>query len=345
MPDAQRVDRIVDAGMAAKHIPALQIAIAENGRIVYSKAFGTIDLENDVPATPQSLFRTGSLAKPLTAVAALTLADAGRLDLDAPVRKYCPRFPVKPWPITTRELLSHTSGIRHYRGNEIDDTRHYASMADGFSIFAGDPLLFEPGTEFGYSTYGYTVLGCVIEGASGTAYFSYLRQHVLRPAGMSHTEVDNVFDLVPHRAHGYQYVDGQVKNAGLMDSSYKIPGGGLDTTADDLVRLADALMDHRILKPATIASMWTPFKLASGQAADAGAHAHSAYGLGWELTTSNGHAIVWHMGDQQGCSTAFALLPERHFAIAILTNMEDARPIDLVNQILTLYSGQTTASP
>ncbi|GGA08685.1 serine hydrolase domain-containing protein [Dyella caseinilytica] len=343
--DTKRVDQIVTAAMTAKHIPALQIAITENGQIVYSKAFGTIDLENDVPATPQSLFRTGSLAKPLTAVAALSLADAGKLDLDAPIQKYCPRFPLKPWPVTTRELLSHTSGIRHYRDDEIDSTQHYASITDGFSIFASDPLLFKPGTKYTYSTYGYSVAGCVIEGAARTSYFSYLQQHVLQPAGMSHTAIDNTFDIVPHRAHGYQYVDGQVKNAGLMDSSYKIPGGGLDTTAEDLARLTSALMDHRILKPDTIASMWTPFKLASGQAAGIGVEPNAAYGLGWELTASNGHTIAWHTGSQQGCNDALALLPDRRFAIAVLTNMEDSHPIGIVNQVLTMFSGQTTAAP
>jgi serine beta-lactamase-like protein LACTB, mitochondrial len=343
--DTARVDQWVAAAMSAKHIPALQIAIVEDGRIVYSKALGKIDLENDVSATPQSLFRTGSLAKPVTAVAALALADAGKLDLDAPVQKYCPSFPAKPWPVTTRELLSHTSGIRHYKDGEIDSTRHYNTMSDGFAIFAGDPLLFEPGTQYTYSTYGYTVLGCVIEGAAGESYFSYLQHHVLQPAGMQHTAIDDAFNIVPHRAHGYQYVDGKVQNAGLMDSSYKIPGGGLDTTADDLVKLSAALMNNDLLKPHTIEAMWAPFKLRSGQPARTGVVRKASYGLGWELTTSKGHKIVWHTGNQQGCSNALALLPDKHFAVAILTNMEGSDPIDIVDQILAAYNGVTTARP
>ncbi len=250
--DTSRVDQIVAADMAEKHTPAVEIAIARDGRVVYSRPFGIVDLENDLHATTETLFRTGSIAKPITAVAALTLVDAGKLDLDAPVQTYCPSFPLKPWSITTRELLSHTSGIRHYREGEVESTRHYQSMSDGFAIFAGDPLLFEPGTNYSYSTYGYTVVGCVIEGASHQNYFDYLRQHVLEPAGMAHTAVDDVFEIVPHRARGYQKVDDHLKNAGLMDSSYKIPGGGLDTTAEDLVRLGSALMNANILKPATI---------------------------------------------------------------------------------------------
>jgi CubicO group peptidase (beta-lactamase class C family) len=338
------VDQIVAADMAEKHTPAVEIAIARDGRVVYSKAFGIVDLENDLHATTETLFRTGSIAKPITAVAALTLVDAGKLDLDAPVQTYCPSFPLKPWSITTRELLSHTSGIRHYREGEVESTRHYQSMSDGFAIFAGDPLLFEPGTNYSYSTYGYTVVGCVIEGASHQNYFDYLRQHVLEPAGMAHTAVDDVFEIVPHRARGYQKVDDHLKNAGLMDSSYKIPGGGLDTTAEDLVRLGSALMNANILKPATIAEMWTPFRPRSTALAP-GVEAKFTYGLGWEIALSNGHKIASHTGSQQGCNTAMALVPDEHFAVAVMTNMEGSSPIDIVNKVLESFAGVPAARP
>ena len=259
-----KVDQVVTAAMHQQQIPAMTVAAAMADRIVYSRAFGTADLENAVPATTETLVRTGSIAKPISAAAAMTLVDSGKLDLDAPVQKYCSPFPLKQWPITTRELLSHTSGIRHYREGEIESTRHYKWMSDGFAIFANDPLLFEPGTAFSYSTYGYTVVGCVIEGASGERFEDYVAERVLKPAGMTHTFVDDVFEIVPHRARGYQKVNGQVKNAGLMDSSYKIPGGGYATTAEDLVHLAQALMDGKIVKPDTLAQMWTPVKIPGG---------------------------------------------------------------------------------
>lgn len=340
--DSVRVDQIVSADMAAKHTPAVQIAIVKDGRIVYSKAFGTVDLENDLRATPETLFRTGSIAKSITAVATLTLVDAGKLDLDAPIQKYCAPFPPKQWPITTRELLSHTSGIRHYRDNETEDTRHYKFMSDGFATFANDPLLFPPGTGYNYSTYGYTVVGCVLEGASGETYYDYLRAHVLQPAGMTHTAVDSVYEIVPHRARGYQIEDGKVKNAGLMDSSYKIPGGGLDTTAEDLVRFGAALMDRQILKPTTLAAMWTPMKLRNGALAGNPEQA-SHYGLGWEITDDG--KVRWHTGSQLGCNTAMAFVPEQRFGVAVLTNMEGARPIDIVNKVLETFAGATTARP
>jgi CubicO group peptidase (beta-lactamase class C family) len=126
------IDQIATAELQKQHIPGMTVAVALNGRIVYSKGFGIASLENDAPANAETLIRTGSLAKPITAAAALALVDAGKLDLDAPIQKYCPAFPNKRWKITTRELLTHTSGIRHYSGDqEIASTRHYKTIATG----------------------------------------------------------------------------------------------------------------------------------------------------------------------------------------------------------------------
>jgi serine beta-lactamase-like protein LACTB, mitochondrial len=263
----------------------------------------------------------------------MTLVEAAKLDLDAPVQKYCPTFPQKQWIVTTRELLAHTSGIRHYKGDaEIESTKHYKSMSDGFTIFASDPLLFEPGTRVSYSTYGYTVLGCVIEGASGEEFFDYLREHVLAPAGMTHTFVDDVYAIVPHHARGYQVISGQVKNAGLMDSSYKIPGGGLVSTAEDIVRFGAALTGGKIVKPETLKMMWTPSlkpMLNGGKP--------SNYGLGFGVLTIDGQWYIAHSGGQQGTSTGMTIIPGKRFAVAVFTNNENAEPFDIVRQILDLY--------
>ena len=159
-----RVDALVQQFMKEELVPALTAAVDIDGRIVYSKGFGQADIENEVKATPETLIRTGSIAKPISAVAAMTLVEAGKLDLDAPVQKYCPAFPQKQWTVTTRQVLGHIAGIRHYKDDETDSIRHYDNMSDGFTIFANEPLLFEPGTKYQYSTYGYTVIGCVIEG-------------------------------------------------------------------------------------------------------------------------------------------------------------------------------------
>jgi CubicO group peptidase (beta-lactamase class C family) len=320
--ETDALDRIVTDAMHEQHIPAVTVAMASGERLVYSKAFGSADLENAVPATTETLIRTASIAKPITAVAAMTLVESGKLDLDAPVQKYCAPFPPKQWPITTRELLSHTSGIRHYNPGEAENTRHFRWLADGFALFAADPLLFAPGTAFQYSTYGYSVVGCVIEGASGMRFQDYVAAHVLRPAGMTHTFVDDVLEIVPHRARGYQKVDGQVRNATLMDSSYKIPGGGYVTSAEDLVRFAQALLDDKLLKAPTRAQMWTATKV-SGP---------SAYGLGFSLPDDG--RFVTHTGGQSGTTTRLFIIPQAHFVLALMANMDGVQLTEVARALV-----------
>lgn len=320
--DPAALEQLVADAMREQQIPAVTVAMGKGDRLLYSKAFGSADLENALPATTETLIRTASIAKSISAVATMTLVESGKVNLDAPVQTYCAAFPQKQWPITTRELLNHTSGIRHYNPGEPENTRHFKWTADGFVLFAGDPLLFRPGTAYSYSTYGYSVVGCVIEGASGGRFQDYVSEHVLKPAGMTHTFVDDVFEIVPHRARGYQRVDGQVKNAALMDSSYKIPGGGYETSAEDLVRFALALMNGKLLKAKTVSAMWTASSV-SGQ---------PGYGLGFMLF--EGGKFVTHTGGQAGTSTQLIMIPEQHFALAVLANMDGVRLKELVYAIL-----------
>src|SRR5439155_19056924 len=151
------VERAISSEMSRQTIPGLSAAIAASGKIAWGGGFGMSDLENFVPAKASTVYRLGSISKPITAVAAMQLVERGKLDLDAAIQIYVPSFPKKPWPITVRQLLGHLSGIRHYRGNEIESTRHYASLVEGLAIFKDDPLLFEPGTKYSYTTYGYSL--------------------------------------------------------------------------------------------------------------------------------------------------------------------------------------------
>ena len=320
--DPAALERLVSDAMHEQQIPAITVAIGRDDRLVYSQAFGSADLENSVPASTETLIRTASIAKSISAVAVMTLVEAGKVNLDAPVQTYCAPFPQRQWPITTRELLSHTSGIRHYNQGEPENTRHFKWMADGFALFAADPLLFQPGTAYSYSTYGYTVVGCVIEGASASRFPDYVSEHVLRPAGMTHTLVDDVFEIVPHRARGYQKLDGQVRNATLMDSSYKIPGGGYVSSSEDLVRFALALMNGKLLKAKTLTHMWTPSSV-SGQA---------GYGLGFMVL--EGGKFITHTGGQAGTSTQLIMIPEQRFALAVMANMDSVRLRELVYALM-----------
>ena len=159
--------------------------IGVGGKIVFEQGFGLADLENDVRATAATRYRTASIAKPMTAVAVMQLAAAGKLDLDADIRKYCPAFPEKKWPVTARQLLAHLGGVRHYnRPGEASGTEFYPSVAASLALFKDEPLLHEPGTRYHYTTYGYTVLGCAIEGASGESYEAIMARSVFGPAGM-----------------------------------------------------------------------------------------------------------------------------------------------------------------
>ena len=180
-PSAKRtqIEKAVSAFMTANTVPAISVAIVQNGQPAWSAGFGMSDFEDFAPATSSTLYRLASISKPITAVAILHLYEQGKLDLDAPVQKYCPAFPQKDSPITARQLLGHLSGIRHYNHNgkgdvPEDSARHFSSMEESLQLFASDPLVSKPGAQFNYSTYGYTLLGCVLEGASSQKYFDYV---------------------------------------------------------------------------------------------------------------------------------------------------------------------------
>lgn len=320
--------------MAANSAPGISVAVVQEGELVWSSGFGMADLENFVPATSETLYRLGSISKPISATAIMELSERRKLDLDAEVQKYCPAFPRKEWPITTRELLGHLGGIRHYnpdgKGDIPDDSaRHFSTMEESLQIFAGDPLIAKPGTKFHYSTYGYTVLGCVLEGAASEKYVDYVKENVFEPAGMEETQADNFFAIVAHRSRWYHKDKaGAVQNAGVLDSSYKIPGGGLISSADDMARFEIAIMDNKLLKPATREVMWTPLKAADGS--------QNGYALGWGNAKKFGLSIVSHSGSQQGTSTSILLVPERRAGIVVLVNMDGVDATELSTEILKI---------
>jgi serine beta-lactamase-like protein LACTB len=328
------ISQAVSDFQAATNVPGLSIAVVLDGQPAWSVGFGMADLENSVPATPATLFRLASVSKPLTATAILQLWERGKLDLDAPVQKYCPAFPQKNAPITSRMLLNHLSGIRHYnpdnRGDIPDDSaRHFTSMKEALAIFEDDPLLSPPGAEFHYSTYGYTVLGCVLEGASGEKYIDFVRENVFLPANMAHSQADDFFAIIPHRTRWYHKdAQGVVQNAGVLDSSYKIPGGGWLSSADDLALYEYAILTDRLIKRTTRDLMWTPGKTTAGKQLD--------YGLGWDIAQWSGITIYGHTGGQQGTSTYMGVVPARNAGVVVLANLDGADVTKLAHQILSI---------
>lgn len=334
------IEAAVSKFMAATHAPGVSIAVVENGELEWATGFGFADLENNVPATEHTLFRLGSISKPLTATAAMELVERGRLDLDAPVQKYCPAFPQKPAPITTRLVMGHLAGIRHYKGGtedlEIGNTRHFDDpIQAGLDFFENDPLLSEPGKQFHYSTQGYTLVGCVIEGASGDKYVNFVTRNVFAPAGMDHTRTDDRFAIIPYRTRFYQKTkSGTVENADFLDSSYKIPGGGWLSSAEDMARFEVAILNDKLIRSSTRDLMWTPLKPSDGKP--------NGYALGWGTFRESNTLFVGHSGGQQGTSTDFLIAPEKRAGVVVLANMEEIPVSDLAKDILKiLMSGDS----
>jgi CubicO group peptidase (beta-lactamase class C family) len=332
-----KIETAISSLMSRQNIPAVSVAVVQDNQTRFQQGYGMADLENFVPAKALTVYRIASVSKSLTAVAAMQLAEKGKLDLDAPVQKYVPSFPAKTFPITTRQLLAHLSGIRNYKPGEGERTNRYSTLTDALSIFKDDPLDFEPGTRFGYTTFGYTLLGAVIEGASGMPFADYLRENIFKPAGMQHTQVDDLFAIIPNRARGYSprvfgQFDGNYRNPVLMDSSYKIPAGGLVSTAEDLARFAIAVQNGVLIKPETFSEMSKSQKTRDGR--------DTGYGYGWYVGVVGGFSgdpdSVWHGGVQPGFTSNLWLLPKKRFALVILTNLEGGGRLGLgtlANQI------------
>lgn len=340
-PDKRaQIETAVSRFMAGNHAPGVSVAVVENGVEDWSGGFGFADLENSVPATSLTLYRLGSISKSLTATAAMLLWQQGKLDLDAPVQKYCPAFPQKDSPITTRELMGHLAGIRHYKSNsqedpEVGNTRHFSNpVQSGLDFFKNDPLVSKPGTEFHYSTQGFTVVGCAIEGASSNSYVDYVTRNVLLPAGMTRTVPDDRFAIIPFRTRFYsQEKSGEIRNADFLDSSYKIPGGGWLSSADDMAQFEVAMLDNRIVTRATRELMWTPLKPTDGK--------EDNYALGWGTGKGSGFYDVGHSGGQQGCSTQFLIVPEKRAGIVVLINDDAADAPKLAFELMKIVLGQT----
>ncbi len=326
------VENAIAAGMLRLGIPGLSAAVAHVSApdVVWSRGYGLADVENDVAASAESAYRLASLSKPLTAIAVLRLAEQRRLDLDDPIQRHVPAFPEKAWPVSARQLLRHAGGVRHVADDEWGSTRHYTSVTAALDIFKDDALLFQPGTRALYSTYGYNLLGAAVEGAAGQSYLDYLREAVLQPAGADGIRDDNPFVLVRHRAQGYRRVQGELRNAILADTSNKIPGGGLLGSAGDVARVGASLLAGRLLKPATLRSMFEPQKLSDGRSSD--------YTLGFRATLRRGRREIWHHGGQPRVSNLLYLVPERGLVVVLLCNLENvaAGLLDLARELADL---------
>ncbi len=308
---AELQDSMTKAG-----VPGVAITVMRDDQVIWSEGLGWADLEQRVPVTPLTRFRVGSVSKPLTSVAVGLLVDAGKLDLDAPVQRYVPSFPQKRWPITTRLVSGHLAGIRHYRGNEFLMKDHFATVTEGLKIFEDDSLLFEPGTKFSYSSYGWNLVSAVVEGASGVPFLRFMQDSVFIPLGMIHTVPDHVDSIVPFRARWYTgSADSGVSNAPYVDNSYKWAGGGFLSTTEDLARFGERLLAGARLSDSTRQMLWTPQRMKNGS--------RSEYGIGWfSSRDKQGRVRVSHSGGSVGGTAFLVIYPEQHLVVALLCNSD-----------------------
>ena len=311
-------------------IPGLAVAVAMNGQIVWSEAFGYADLERRVPVSAMTQFRIGSVSKPLSAAAVAILVEQGRLDLDAPVQRYVPSFPEKRYPITTRELAGHLAGIRHYRDREFYLNRPFATVEDGLALFKDDSLLFVPGTRFAYSSYGWNLVSAVVEGVSGERFVAYMAGHVFGPLHMTHTAPDRADSVIVDRTVFYERDRaGHFIVAPPVDNSYKWAGGGFISTAEDLVTFGSALTQPGFLKAESLDLLFTSQHTSAGE--------RTGYGVGWYVSTDSlGHRWVFHGGEAVGGTALLGVDRDSRLVVALVANLTDA-PLEPARQIERLF--------
>lgn len=300
--------------------PGLSAAVAVNGSVVWAEGFGEADVENHVPVSPESRFRLGSVSKLFTAAALARLVEEDRLDLDAPVQRYVPSFPDKGHPLTARQLAGHLAGIRHYGPQDfLRPLKRYERVTDGFELFAGDPLVHPPGSRYLYSSYGYNLLGAVVEGAAGKDFWTAVHELVLRPLRLEATGPDDPLKVVDRRVRFYaRDADGTLRNERAIDSSSKWPSGGFLSTASDVARLGAAHLDDGYLAPETRRLLFTSQRTTAGEETGAG--------IGWRIGTDPaGRTFYHHGGAIEGGRAFLLLLPRGKVAVALLANLSGAR--------------------
>tara|TARA_Y100000588_G_scaffold393793_1_gene511179 strand:- start:2477 stop:3352 length:876 start_codon:yes stop_codon:yes gene_type:complete len=286
---------------------------------------------------PSTKFRVGSISKPMTAAAVAMLVEDGRLDLDLPVQYYVPSFPVKEYPITTRHLGGHLSGIRHYRGNENFIRDPYASVHDALSIFKDDQLLHEPGTAYSYTSFGFNLISAVIEGAAGQPFLDYLNDAVLDPIGMRDTTADFITKIIPQRTSYYMRDDaGNVVNAPFVNNSYKWAGGGLLSTTEDVLRFANAHLSDNFLSDAALDLLFTEQKTVEGKGV--------GYGFGWSIQSDDdGRLLLGHSGGSVGGTSLMLIQPDTRVVIVGLINMTGAKN-RVLREVLQIFVEAVEAS-
>jgi CubicO group peptidase (beta-lactamase class C family) len=302
--------------------PGCVAGVVRNGDLVYANAFGMADLGQHIPMSTDTVLEIGSLSKEFTAASILLLAQERRLSLDDAVSKYVPDFPNYSTPITIRELMNHTSGVRDVislmKASGIP-TIDGATQQDALAMIERQRYLnFPPDTEWEYSNSGYVLLAAVVRGASGVPLPEFEQKEIFRPLGMKNTSIDaDPRRVIPNRAMSYERTEGGGYR--LAASNWvQFGDGAVNTTIRDFAFWVRNFEDPTVGGQQLIRALETPGRLADGRS--------TGYGGGLFIGTYPGLERISHAGSWQGFRTEFELFPERHLGIVVLCNGADTRP-------------------
>lgn len=322
-----------------RKLPALSVGVARNGITLFNEIRGLSDLENPTPATKQSLFRIASISKLITAVVTVKLAERGVLNLDEDISKYIPDIPKKKWPITLRNILNHTSGLRNYREGEFNSTRLFATTKDLIDYLKKDSLEYQPRTKYLYSTLAYNFVTAVIEEVTKKPFFDVVKENILIPAGMKNTFPDIQSQIIPLRVKGYIRNDKRrIANAQLADLSIKISGGGFISNVEDLLNFGSALISGKLISPAYLDTLTAPLRLRDGTM--------PGYGLGISLNSdSKARKTISHSGGGTGFVSLLYMIPADSLVTVHLINLVDRNQGSPAKDLAAIALGDSITPP
>lgn len=294
--------------------PGAVVMVVKNNKIIYRKAFGLADTEQNIPMQPEMLFRIGSMTKQFTAIAILQLVEEGKIGLQDSIQKYIKDFPSKGYTITIENLLTHTSGIKDYLSeisNPSKQKETYTSK-DGVDYIKDAPLNFKPGSNFRYSNSDYYLLGYIIEMVTGETYEKYLQENVLDKAGLKNTFYIGSKNNIPDMAQGYSKFDDKTERAILQPVDILYSAGGLISNVDDIYKWYKALYNLQLVKKETLEKATTPFKFSDGT--------FSQYGYGWFIKSLDGSKTIEHSGSTDGFQSDEIYIPDENVFVVALYN-------------------------
>ncbi|MBN8810553.1 MULTISPECIES: serine hydrolase [unclassified Sphingomonas] len=330
--DVARMDKVAAAEADSGAFMGA-VLVAQDGRILFDKGYGSANLEWKIPNDGETKFRLGSITKQFTAASILLLQERGKLRLDAPVKTYLPDAPAAWDKVTVFHLLTHSAGIPNFTSfDEYSASRTQATTLDALiARFRGKPLDFAPGERHSYSNSGYVLLTAIIEKASGQPYAAFVAENLFKPLGMADSGYDSHAQVIPHRASGYSPRAGLVVNADYIDMSIPQGAGALYSTTHDLLKWETGLWGGKLLKPELLAAMRTPYK--------------DNYALGIVAVARDGSTTLSHGGGIEGFNTWLGYDPDRRITVVVLANLNGNSADKLGATMMTLARGGTITLP